>query len=75
MDGATEGREGAWDAYDADSLAAPARRLRVLTTHTHAPVVPQAPVTPDLPQPIKVLAELEIQPVREHLRAGRGSRG
>jgi hypothetical protein len=53
---------------DTHGLAAPARGLCVLTTHPHAPVVPQTPVTPDLPEPVKVLTQLEVKPVRERLR-------
>lgn len=52
---------------DSDSLTAAARGLRVLTTHAHAPVVTETAVAPDLPQPVKVLTDLEVQTVREHL--------
>ena len=52
---------------DSDSLTAAASGLCVLTTHTHAPVVAEATVAPDLPEPVKVLTDLEVQTVGKHL--------
>jgi len=45
-----------------------ARRLRVLTPHTDAPVVPDTTVGPDLLQALEVVTELLVEVVGQHLR-------
>ncbi len=52
---------------DTDGPAPPAGGLGVLAPDPDAPVVTQAPVSPDLLQALKVLAELVVQHVGHHL--------
>ena len=50
-----------------DSPASSSGCLRVLSTHTQAPVVSKTPVCSDLLQALQVLAELAIHTVCQHL--------
>ena len=49
-------------------LAAAPRGLRVLAAHADAPVVAQAPVDPDLLEPLQVRPQRRVERVREGLR-------